>query len=136
MERQIIIKEIFNDKNFMVNYIVDYLLQIKKNNIIFNFTIFDEKVVLQELNKLKNSIIVINKMKDKAIQVEVFASDDEIKYLINLLKNYEINTVIICEKIKLFINDNDGDFIIIDTKNSNYKQLKNYLRKMQINKTL
>lgn len=136
MERQIIIKEIFNDKNFMVNYIVDYLLQIKKNNIIFNFTIFDEKVVLQELNKLKNSKIVINKMKDKAIQVEVFASDDEIKYLINLLKNYEINTVIICEKIKLFINDNDGDFIIIDTKNSNYKQLKNYLRKMQINKTL
>lgn len=136
MERQIIIKEIFNDKNFMVNYIVDYLLQIKKNNIIFNFTIFDEKVVLQELNKLKNSKIVINKMKDKAIQVEVLASDDEIKYLINLLKNYEINTVIICEKIKLFINDNDGDFIIIDTKNSNYKQLKNYLRKMQINKTL
>lgn len=136
MERQIIIKEIFNDKNFMVNYIVDYLLQIKKNNIIFNFTIFDEKVVLQELNKLKNSKIVINKIKDKAIQVEVLASDDEIKYLINLLKNYEINTVIICEKIKLFINDNDGDFIIIDTKNSNYKQLKNYLRKMQINKTL
>lgn len=136
MERQIIIKEIFNDKNFMANYIVDYLLQIKKNNIIFNFTIFDEKVVLQELNKLKNSKIVINKMKDKAIQVEVLASDDEIKYLINLLKNYEINTVIICEKIKLFINDNDGDFIIIDTKNSNYKQLKNYLRKMQINKTL
>ncbi len=136
MERQIIIKEIFNDKNFMVNYIVDYLLQIKKNNIIFNFTIFDEKVVLQELNKLKNSKIVINKIKDKAIQVEVLASDDEIKYLINLLKNYEINAVIICEKIKLFINDNDGDFIIIDTKNSNYKQLKNYLRKMQINKTL
>ena len=136
MERQIIIKEIFNDKNFMVNYIVDYLLQIKKNNIIFNFTIFDEKVVLQELNKLKNSKIVINKIKDKAIQVEVLASDDEIKYLINLLKNYEINAVIICEKIKLFINDNDGDFILIDTKNSNYKQLKNYLRKMQINKTL
>lgn len=136
MERQIIIKEIFNDKNFMVNYIVDFLLQIKKTNIIFNFTIFDEKVVLQELNKLKNSKIVINKIKDKTFQVEVLASDDEIKYLINLLKNYEINTVIICEKIKLFINDNDGDFIIIDTKNSNYKQLKNYLRKMQINETL
>ena len=50
---------------------------------------------------------------------------DDVIHVLNIIEKYELNVMIYCDGIKIFINDNDGDFIIINSSHRKYKTIKN-----------
>ena len=50
---------------------------------------------------------------------------NNVVYILNLIEKYELNVMIYCNDIKMFINDNDGDFIIINSNHKKYNIIKN-----------
>ena len=50
---------------------------------------------------------------------------DNVIHILSLIENYELNVMIYCNGIKMFINDNDGDFIIINSNHGKYSMIKN-----------
>lgn len=50
---------------------------------------------------------------------------DNVIHVLDFIENYELNVMMCCNGIKMFINDNDGDFIIINSKHEKYSMIKN-----------
>ncbi len=139
MEKQILLKnEIFiNDRivpNFMyfLNEFID-----TKNKIFSEFTLTQEDFYLfQEIQKIESCALITNIMRKRPISKKVYyktsisLDTEDLENLILIIKKYEINAIINCSSLKLFLNDNDGDFLIVDTKNINYQKLKDLLIKL------
>ena len=78
--------------------------------------------------RLKHSGIVdsINLEIDKKhYNFNITTSMDNVIHILSLIENYELNVMIYCNGIKMFINDNDGDFIIINSNHGKYSMIKN-----------
>lgn len=50
-----------------------------------------------------------------------------IEHFLMIVEEYEFNALIMAAGVKLFINDNDGDFIIIDSKHKKFHKVKSFL---------
>lgn len=69
---------------------------------------------------------IINVETDKKYyKFDISIGFDNVVHILNFIENYELNVTIYCNDIKMFINDNDGDFIIINSKHKKYNTIKN-----------
>lgn len=133
MERQIMIKHQNDDIRLKVKNIIGYLsLFVKsKDKVVCRFSL-DSKYsnVFNEIKSLEEYGSVEVVKKETIIRHKEYSECDVLVYLkdieqfLDIAEKYELNVMILCNKIKVFINDNDGDFIIIDSNHEMYNALK------------
>ena len=129
MERQIIIRHKNSDLTSKINTNIAYLEMFVNNSndeMVCSVRIGkNESYIIDEIIRLESlhKISVVNKFQ-KYGDYEIICCLKNIEQILNIIEKYEINAMIYCNDIKLFINDNDGDFIIINSKNERYKAIK------------
>lgn len=125
------IKYLYSDKIFKIKNIISYLelfFDSLNDKFIFNFSLNkNQSKIINEIRCLNNfgGINIINVETYKNYYNFDIASDfNNVIHILEIIENYELCVVIYCNDIKMFINDNDGDFIIINTKHKKYKSIK------------
>ncbi len=131
MEKQIMIKYLYSDKIFRIKNIISYLelfFDSSSDKFIFNFSLNkNQSKIINEIRSLNNfgGINIINVETYKNYYNFDIASDfNNVIHILEIIENYELCVVIYCNDIKMFINDNDGDFIVINTRHKKYKLIK------------
>ena len=132
MEKQIMIKHSYSDRSSKIKNIISYLelfVDSLSDKIVINCCLneFQSKII-DEIISLKRLGVVysINLEIDKRhYNFNITIGIDNVIHILNLIENYELNVMIYCKGIKMFINDNDGDFIIINSSHSKYIMIKN-----------
>ncbi len=132
MEKQIMIKHSYSDKSLKIKNIISYLelfVDSLSDKIVINCCLnANQSKIIDEIMHLKHLDIVdsINlETGKKNYNFNITIGMDNVIHILNLIENYELNVVIYCNDIKLFINDNDGDFIIINSSHRKYNIIKN-----------
>ena len=132
MEKQIMIKHSYSDISLKIKNIISYLelfVDSLSDKIVINcFLNVNQSKIINEIMRLKHLGVVdsINSETDKKhYNFNVIIGMDNVIHILNLIENYEINVMIYCNGIKMFINDNDGDFIIINSNHGKYSMIKN-----------
>ena len=131
MEKQIMIKHSYSDRSFKIKNIISYLelfVDSLSDKIVINCCLnANQSKIIDEIMRLKHSGIVesINLEIDKKhYNFNITTSMDNVIHILSLIENYELNVMIYCNGIKMFINDNDGDFIIINSNHGKYSMIK------------
>ncbi len=130
MQTQIIIK------HFSVEKIINIFKSVNSTNnfqVICKFCINEEEYFLVE--KLCKTIhCKIDKnlkerplSKHKYYDIALSIPSAQISDVVEFIKNNEINAELTCQSLKIVMNDNDGDFVLLNTTDSNYKTLKNII---------
>lgn len=139
MEKQILLKnEIFiNGKivpNFM--YILNEFID-STGKLYSEFSLPQEDYnFLQEIQKIETCALISNTMRKRPIskkgylEISISLDKKDLESLILIIKKHEINAIVNCNSLSLFFNDNDGDFLLVDTKNINYQKLKDLIMKL------
>ena len=132
MEKQIIIKHSYSDRTLKIKNTISYLelfVDSLSDKIVINCCLnASQSKIIDEIMRLKHSGIVdsINLEIDKKhYNFNITTSMDNVIHILSLIENYELNVMIYCNGIKMFINDNDGDFIIINSNHGKYSMIKN-----------
>ena len=132
MEKQIMIKHSYSDRTLKIKNTISYLelfVDSLSDKIVINCCLnANQSKIIDEIMRLKHSGIVdsINlEIEKKHYNFNITTSMDNVIHILNLIENYEINVMIYCNGIKMFINDNDGDFIIINSNHGKYSMVKN-----------
>lgn len=132
MEKQIMIKHSFSDRTLKIKNTISYLelfVDTLSDKIVINCCLnASQSKIIDEIMRLKHSGIVdsINLEIDKKhYNFNITTSMDNVIHILSLIENYELNVMIYCNGIKMFINDNDGDFIIINSNHGKYSMIKN-----------
>ena len=132
MEKQIMIKHSYSDRTLKIKNIISYLelfVDSLSDKIVINCCLnANLSKIIDEIMRLKHSGIVdsINLETDKKhYNFNITTSMDNVIHVLSLIENYELNVMIYCNGIKMFINDNDGDFIIINSNHEKYSMIKN-----------
>ena len=132
MEKQIMIKHLYSDRTLKIKNTISYLelfVDSLSDKIVINCCLnANQSKIIDEIMRLKHSGIVdsINLEIDKKhYNFNITTSMDNVIHILSLIENYELNVMIYCNGIKMFINDNDGDFIIINSNHGKYSMIKN-----------
>lgn len=132
MEKQILIRHSYSDKTFKIKNIIRYLelfVDSSNDKIVFNFCLnANQSKIIDEIMHLQclDDGDIINVETDKKYyKFDISIGFDNVVHILNFIENYELNVTIYCNDIKMFINDNDGDFIIINSKHKKYNTIKN-----------
>lgn len=132
MEKQIMIKHSSSDRSLKIKNIISYLelfVNSLNDKIVINCCLnVNQSKIIDEIMRLKRLGVVdsINSETDKKIyNFNIVTGMNNIKHILNLIENYELNVMIYCNGIKMFINDNDGNFIIINSNHVKYSMIKN-----------
>ena len=132
MEKQIMIKHSYSDRTLKIKNTISYLelfVDSLSDKIVINCCLnANQSKIIDEIMRLKHSGIVdsINLEIDKKhYNFNITTSMDNVIRILSLIENYELNVMIYCNGIKMFINDNDGDFIIINSNHGKYSMIKN-----------
>lgn len=132
MEKQIMIKHSYSDRTLKIKNTISYLelfVDSLSDKIVINCCLnANQSKIIDEIMRLKHSGIVdsINLEIDKKhYNSNITTSMDNVIHILSLIENYELNVMIYCNGIKMFINDNDGDFIIINSNHGKYSMIKN-----------
>ena len=132
MEKQIMIKHSYSDRSLKIKNIISYLelfVDSLSDKIVINCCLnANQSKIIDEIMRLKHLGVVdnINSETDKKnYNFNITIGMDNIVHILNLIENYELNAMIYCNGIKMFINDNDGDFIIIKSNHIKYSMIKN-----------
>ena len=132
MEKQIMIKHSYSNRNLKIKNTISYLelfVDSLSDKIVINCCLnANQSKIIDEIMRLKDSGIVdsINLETDKKhYNFNITTNMDNVIHILSLIENYELNVMIYCNGIKMFINDNDGDFIIIDSNHGKYSMVKN-----------
>ena len=132
MEKQIMIKHSYSDRTLKIKNTISYLelfVDSLSDKIVINCCLnANQSKIIDEIMRLKHSGIVdsINLEIDKKhYNFNSTTSMDNVIHILSLIENYELNVMIYCNGIKMFINDNDGDFIIINSNHGKYSMIKN-----------
>lgn len=132
MEKQIMIKHSYSDRTLKIKNTISYLelfVDSLSDKIVINCCLnANQSKIIDEIMRLKHSGIVesINLEIDKKhYNFNITTSMDNVIHILSLIENYELNVMIYCNGIKMFINDNDGDFIIINSNHGKYSLIKN-----------
>lgn len=136
MERQIMIRHQSNEITLKIRNIINYLSLFAGSNdkIICNFCLNMDKLnILEEIkciiqyNDIDEVVkIETNKSHEKYSDYKLVVCLKNMEYFLNVVEKYELNVMIAYNDIKVFINDNDGDFIIIDSNHENYNVIKKH----------
>lgn len=132
MEKQIMIKNKYSDSVFKIKSIIEYLeLFVDSLNDKFVFDCClnaNQHKVINEIICLKDlgDVDIIELESDKkCYKFNIIISLNHIVHILDLIEKYDLNVMIYCNDIKMFINDNDGDFIIINSTHKKYDIIKN-----------
>ena len=132
MEKQIMIKHSYSNRTLKNKNTISYLelfVDSLSDKIVINCCLnANQSKIIDEIMRLKHSGIVdsINLEIDKKhYNFNITTSMDNVIRILSLIENYELNVMIYCNGIKMFINDNDGDFIIINSNHGKYSMIKN-----------
>lgn len=131
MERQIMIKHQKVDTTSKIKTIISYLeLFVGSNDkIICNCCLnVNQSSILDEIKHLEQyyNVEIINvEANKKHYNYDVVICFKNFVHILNIIEKYELNVMISCNDIKIFINDNDGDFIIINSNHEKYNAIKN-----------
>lgn len=132
MEKQIMIKHSCSDRSLKIKNIISYLEQLVdslNDKIVINCCLnANQSKIIDEIMHLKHLGVVdsINSETNKKnYNFNIATCMDNVIHILNLIENYELNVMIYCNGIKMFINDNDGDFIIIKSNHVKYSMIKN-----------
>lgn len=133
MEKLILIRHSSNDTNSVINDIIRYcnILMVSSLEAVCNFRLCkDQYNLLNKLEEFRNYKITKVEPKNGIIlsgehlDITIGLSHDEMKALLQIVVKNELNVTITFGAIKMVLNDNDGDFIIINTRNSSYNSIK------------
>ncbi len=126
------IKHSYSDRTLKIKNTISYLelfVDSLSDKIVINCCLnANQSKIIDEIMRLKHSGIVesINLEIDKKhYNFNITTSMDNVIHILSLIENYELNVMIYCNGIKMFINDNDGDFIIINSNHGKYSLIKN-----------
>lgn len=132
MEKQILIRHSYSDKTFKIKNIISYLelfVDSSNDKIVFNCCLNSNQTkIIDEIIHLKHldDVDIIYLETDKThYKFDIAIGLDKVVHILDLIENYELNVMIYCNDIKMFINDNDGDFIIINSNHKKYDTIKN-----------
>ena len=132
MEKQIMIKHSYSDRTLKIKNTISYLelfVDSLSDKIVINCCLnANQSKIIDEIMRLKHSGIVdsINlEIDKKRYNFNITTSMDNVIHILSLIENYELNVMIYCNGIKMFINDNEGDFIIINSNHGKYSMIKN-----------
>ena len=122
----------YSDRTLKIKNTISYLelfVDSLSDKIVINCCLnANQSKIIDEIMRLKHSGIVdsINLETDKKhYNFNITTSMDNVIHFLSLIENYELNVMIYCNGIKMFINDNDGDFIIINSNHEKYSMIKN-----------
>ena len=136
MEKQIMIKHSSNDRTVKIKNIISYLelfVDSPNDNIIFNCCLKEnQSKIIDEIMHLDNVDISNVETDKKFHKYDIVIGLDNVVHFLDLIENYELNVMAYCNDIKMFINDNDGDFIIINSNHKKYYSIKNKKQKYQL----
>ena len=120
MEKQIMIKHKNNEISFKIKNIVDCLrlLLISNEKIVCSFRLYPKDFnALREIKYLEecDKVIKIESIEDGRgyLDYNVIVYLQNIESFLTVIEKYELNIMIYCNNVKIFLNDNDGDFIVI-----------------------
>ena len=126
------IKHSYSDRDFKIKNIVSYLelfVESSSDKVVFNCCLnANQSKIIDKIIKLKHvgDVDIINvEMNKNHHKFDIAVSLDNAIHIIDLIEHYELNVMIYCNDIKMFINDNDGDFIIINSNHKKYETIKN-----------
>ncbi len=132
MEKQIMIKHSYSDRTLKIKNTISYLelfVDSLSDKIVINCCLnVNQSKIIDEIMRLKHSGIVDSfnlEIDKKHYNFNITTSMDNVIHILSLIENYELNVMIYCNGIKMFINDNDGDFIIINSNHGKYSMIKN-----------
>lgn len=133
MEKQIFIKHTRDDVDSMIYDIIRYFdaIMTPTLKVVCKFHLNKEQYnLLDKIKEYHDSKIVRVEPKNGMIfcveyyDIELCFSYDRLKALLQVVVKNELNVTIFCDSIKMVLNDNDGDFIIVDSRNPNYNFIK------------
>lgn len=131
MEKQIMIKHKNNEISFKIKNIVDCLrlLLISNEKIVCGFRLYPKDFnALREIKYLEecDKVIKIESIEDGRgyLDYNVIVYLQNIESFLTVIEKYELNIMIYCNNVKIFLNDNDGDFIIINSNHKDYNAIK------------
>ena len=76
------------------------------------------------MNQL-NSIYILNEKTSKNLyNIDIACDLDDVISILDIIEKYQLCVMISCNDIKMNVNDNDGDFIIMNTKHKKYQTIK------------
>ena len=137
MEKQIMIKHKNNEISFKIKNIVDCLrlLLISNEKIVCSFRLYPKDFnALREIKYLEecDKVIKIESIEDGRgyLDYNVIVYLQNIESFLTVIEKYELNIMIYCNNVKIFLNDNDGDFIVINSNHKDYNEIKK-LKKQQ-----
>lgn len=137
MEKQIMIKHKNNEISFKIKNIVDCLrlLLISNEKIVCSFRLYPKDFnALREIKYLEecDKVIKIESIEDGRgyLDYNVIVYLQNIESFLTVIEKYELNIMIYCNNVKIFLNDNDGDFIVINSNHKDYNAIKK-LKKQQ-----
>lgn len=129
MEKQIRIKHSYSDRTFKIKNIISYLelfVDLPNDKIVFNCCLkANQSKIFAEIMHLDDADIINVETDKKHHKFDIVISLDNVVPLLDLIENYELNVMVYYNDIKMFINDNDGDFIIINSNHKKYYTIKN-----------
>lgn len=129
MEKQIMIKHSYSDRTLKIKNIISYLelfVDSLNDKIVINCCLnANQSKIIDEIMHL-NVVDSINlETNKKNYNFNITIGMDNVIHVLDFIENYELNVMMCCNGIKMFINDNDGDFIIINSKHEKYSMIKN-----------
>lgn len=131
MEKQIVIKHSSNDTKTKIHNIMRFLdIFISRNSLIVcNFCLYEDCLVsLDEINDIKSATVQKNLKKSickkEYLDIELSIHYDDIIIFLQIVEKYDLNTVMYYKDIMICLNDNDGDFIVINSKDMLYPKIK------------
>ena len=137
MEKQIMIKHKNNEISFKIKNIVDCLrlLLISNEKIVCSFRLYPKDFnALREIKYLEecDKVIKIESIEDGRgyLDYNVIVYLQNIESFLTVIEKYELNIMIYCNNVKIFLNDNDGDFIVVNSNHKDYNAIKK-LKKQQ-----
>ena len=135
MERRIIIKHHGHDELVKARKVIQYLKLFVDSNekIICFFNVVDLSIqFVEEFETFeKNDKIEVVKAERKKgqrkyVEYEILIDWENIEWFLNFVERYELNVMILQNDVRVFLNDNDGDFIVINSHHEKYSRVKNF----------
>lgn len=136
MTKQIIIKHSSDDMDAIINDILKYLevLIPAEARVICSFRLHgNDMTAWSEIGENLKSVVVQKKAVRKSLtgkeylDIELSISYDDIVGFLRIAEKHEINADIRYKSIVVCINDNDGDFVVMDSKDMLYSKIKKIL---------
>ena len=129
MEKQIVIKHHSNETPYKIKDITNYLGLFSDSNdkMFCNFRLAtNEANIMDEISCLDYVKIAKGNNYEKHFDCEVVVCLKNMEHFLNIVEKYQLNVMIVYDNVKVFVNDNDGDFIIIDSNHKKFNLIKSF----------